>query len=150
MNWFLIILMLKKHGLTYTTLSHIWTKENLFLLIPFQHEIFDVDPRILIKLNRLKTIATWTPLILQLKNLHNFHVIIQALKTNSLCKHYEDINHDHNFQNVSYCMSYKNKNTPCINRCAQIYKLIEAYIYFNPSWSWVNDVVWHTHALRFF
>ncbi len=38
-------------------------------------------------------------------------------------------------------MSYRNKNTPCINRCAQIYKLIEIYIYFNPSWSWVNDVV---------
>ncbi len=68
------------------------------MLIPFQHENFDVDPRILIKLNRLKTIATWTPLILQLKNLHNFHVTIQALKTNSLCQHYEDINHDHNFQ----------------------------------------------------
>ncbi len=38
------------------------------------------------------------PLILQLKNLHNFHVIIQALNTTSLCQHYEDINHDHNLQ----------------------------------------------------
>jgi hypothetical protein len=44
-------------------------------LLTFQHEIFYVDPRIHIKMNRLKTIAIWIPLILQLKNLHNFHVI---------------------------------------------------------------------------
>jgi hypothetical protein len=48
----------KKHGLTYTTLSYTQTKENLFLLAPFQHEIFNVDPRVYIKMNRLKTIAT--------------------------------------------------------------------------------------------
>jgi hypothetical protein len=35
-------------------------------------------------MNRLKTIATWIPLIPQLKNSHNFHVIIQALNTTSL------------------------------------------------------------------
>ncbi len=29
-------------------------------------------------------------------------------------------------------MSYNNKNIPCINRCAQIYKFIEVFIY------WVN------------
>jgi hypothetical protein len=49
-------------------------------------------------MNRLKTIETWIPLIPQLKNLHNFHVIIQALNTTSLHQHYKDINHDHNFQ----------------------------------------------------
>jgi hypothetical protein len=49
-------------------------------------------------MNRLKIIATWIPLILQLKNLHNFHVIIQALNTTLLCQHYEDINRDHNLQ----------------------------------------------------
>jgi hypothetical protein len=26
-------------------------------------------------------------------------------------------------------MSYKNKNTPCINKCAQIYEFIEVFIY---------------------
>jgi hypothetical protein len=31
-------------------------------------------------------------------------------------------------------MSYRNKNTPCINKYAQIYKFIEVFIYFNP-WS---------------
>jgi len=46
MNWFLIPLMLKKHGLTYTTLSYIRTKEKLFLLVPIQHENFYVVPRI--------------------------------------------------------------------------------------------------------
>ncbi len=49
-------------------------------------------------MNRLKTIATWIPLIPQLKSLYNFHVIIQALNTTSLCQHYKDINHDHNLQ----------------------------------------------------
>jgi hypothetical protein len=45
-------------GLTYTTLSHIWTKEKLFLLVPLQHEIFYVDPKVHIEMNRLKTITT--------------------------------------------------------------------------------------------
>jgi hypothetical protein len=66
----------KKYGLTYTTLSHILTKEKIFLLIPLQHEIFYVDPRVHIEMNILKTIATWISLIPQFKNLHNFHVII--------------------------------------------------------------------------
>jgi hypothetical protein len=66
------------------------------MLGPFQHENFYVDSKVYIKMNRLKTIATWILLIPQFKNLHNFHVIIQALNTTSLCQQYEDINHDHN------------------------------------------------------
>jgi hypothetical protein len=46
------------HGLTYITLFCIQTKEKLFLLAHLQHEIFNVDPRVHIELNRLKTIAT--------------------------------------------------------------------------------------------
>ncbi len=42
----------KKHGLTYTTLSRIQTKEKLFLLIPIQHEFFNVNPKIHIEMNR--------------------------------------------------------------------------------------------------
>jgi len=57
-----------------------------------------VDPRVHIETNGLKTIGTWISLILQLKSLHNFHAIIHALNTTSLCQHYKDINHDHNFQ----------------------------------------------------
>jgi len=68
------------------------------LLAPPQHENFNVDPKIHIKMNRLKTIVIWIPLISQPKNLHNFHVIIQALNTTSLCQHCKDINHDHNLQ----------------------------------------------------
>jgi len=86
----------KKHGLTYITLSRIQTKEKLILLAPFQHEIFYVDPRVHVEMNRLKTIATWIPLSPQFKNLHNSHVII--LNTTFLRKHFENINHDHNLQ----------------------------------------------------
>jgi hypothetical protein len=32
---------------------------------------------------------------------------------------------------------------------AQIYKFIKIFVYFNLWWSWVNDDLWHTHALRF-
>ncbi len=49
-------------------------------------------------MKRLKANVTWIPFIPQSKNLHHFHVIIQASNTTSLCQHYEDINHDHNLQ----------------------------------------------------
>jgi hypothetical protein len=55
-----------------------------------------VDPKVHIKLKILKTIMTWIPFIPQFKNLHHFHVIIQASNTTFLCQHYEDVNHDHN------------------------------------------------------
>ncbi len=86
---------IKKHGVTYTTLFHIRTKQELFLLTLFQHEFFYMDLRVHVGMNRLKTIATWIPLILQSIFLHNSHVIIQALNTTSL---HEDIIHDHNLQ----------------------------------------------------
>ncbi len=89
------------------------------MLAPFQHENFYVDPKVHIKMNRLKTIATWKPLILQLENLNNFHVIIQALSTSCLCQHYENINHDHNLE-MFHILSYKNKNTQCINKCTNL------------------------------
>jgi len=53
------------------------------------------------------------------------------MNTNSLRQHYENINHDYNLQ-IYHILSYKNNNTPCINKCAQIYKFIEVLIYFNP------------------
>jgi hypothetical protein len=40
----------------------------------------------------------WVPFIFQFKNLYCFYVIIQALNTIYLHQHYENINHDHNFQ----------------------------------------------------
>jgi hypothetical protein len=67
-------------------------------LLTLQHDNFYVDSKVHIKMNRLRTIVTWIPLTPQLKNLHNYRVITQALNTIFLCQHYEDINHDHNFQ----------------------------------------------------
>jgi hypothetical protein len=54
---------IKKYGLTYITLFCIQTKEKLFLLVLLQHENSYVDAKIHIEMNRLKTIATWIPLI---------------------------------------------------------------------------------------
>jgi hypothetical protein len=90
-----------------------------------------VDRKVNVKMNRLKTITTWIPLILQLKNLHNFHVIIQSLNITSLCQHYEDINHDHNFQ-MSHILCLIETRIHDVSTCAQIYKFIEIFIYFNP------------------
>jgi len=42
-------------------------KEKIILLAPLQREIFYVHQRVHVEMNRLKTIATWIPLILQLK-----------------------------------------------------------------------------------
>jgi hypothetical protein len=61
----------KKHGLTYIPLSRIQIKEKLFLLALLKHEKVYVDRKVHVKMNRLKIITTWIPLILQFKNLHN-------------------------------------------------------------------------------
>ncbi len=42
-------------------------------------------------------------------------------------------------------MSYRNKNTPCINKCAQIYKVTKIFIYFYPSW---YDIHMHLNYLN--
>ncbi len=76
-------------------------------------------------MNRLKTIATWKPLIPQLKNLHYFYVIIQALSTSCLCQHYEDINHDHNFQ-MFPILFYKNKK---YHSSTNVHKFINSLTY---------------------
>ncbi len=89
-----------------------------------------MDPRVNIKTNRLKTIVIWRLIILQFKNLHNYHVIVQALNIMYLCQHYENINHENNLQ-MSHILSYRNKNIACMNSYAQIYKFIEVFIYFN-------------------
>ncbi len=68
------------------------------MLDPLQHENFYVDLRVHIEMNNLKTTTTWIPLIPQLNNVHNSHVIMQALNTTFLWQHYKDINNDHNLQ----------------------------------------------------
>jgi hypothetical protein len=56
----------RKHGLSYTTLSHIRIKEGLYLLPPPQHQNFHIDQRVIEKMNRLKTFANWTTFVPQL------------------------------------------------------------------------------------
>ncbi len=85
----------KKHDLTYTTLSHIQTKGKSFLLSLLEHQILYMDPNVDIEMKRLKK-TTWIPFIFQLKNVHHSHVIIQTLNTFSLRQHYE--NYEHNLQ----------------------------------------------------
>jgi hypothetical protein len=45
----------------------------------FGSNFFYVELRVHVELNKLKTIATWIPLIHQFKNLHNSHVIYGCL-----------------------------------------------------------------------
>ncbi len=40
-----------KHGLTYTTFSHIQNKENLYLLQPLQMNFFQIDPSVAIEMH---------------------------------------------------------------------------------------------------
>jgi len=87
----------KKQDITYTTLSHIGTKEKIFLFAPVNHENFYVD---------------------------------QYGFVDSNLQHYGDINYDHNFKYLTFCLIETN-NKPCINCCAKIYKFIKVFIYFN-------------------
>ncbi len=49
-------------------------------------------------MNRLKASPNLTPFVLWLKEFYHSHAIMQALNTNSLQQHCQDINHDHNLQ----------------------------------------------------
>lgn len=77
----------KKHGLTYTALSRICTKEKLYLLAPLQHSNFHVESPVIEEMKRLKLTTSRELQVLRLKTLRNSHVIIQALNTNSLREH---------------------------------------------------------------
>ncbi len=73
------------------------------MLTPFQHQNFHIDQCVVEEMNRLKTFGNWTTFVFQIKNFYHSHVIIQALKKNSLKQHHQDINHDPNLQ-VSYVL----------------------------------------------
>ncbi len=68
------------------------------MLIPLQHQNFDIDQCVVEKMNRLKTFSNWTTFVPQLNFLYHSHIIIQAPNINSLKQHYQDINHDPNLQ----------------------------------------------------
>jgi hypothetical protein len=87
----------KKHNLTYRTLSHIQKEKESFVLIILEHEKLHGDLNVHKEMKKIKVMMTWIPFISQFKNLHHY-VIIQPFNMTSLCQHYKDINNDHNFQ----------------------------------------------------
>jgi hypothetical protein len=88
----------KKHGLTYIVLSRIRTKEKLYLLAPLEDQFFCIDKCVQQEMVRLTTTALWKPCIPNFKKFQTSHIIIQALNTNSLRQHFEDILNDHALQ----------------------------------------------------
>ncbi len=56
------------HGLIYTTLFHLWTKENLYLFVPLQHKNFHFDDSLSQELSRLNSHAKYNLLVPQLKS----------------------------------------------------------------------------------
>jgi hypothetical protein len=102
---------IKKHGLWYKVFSCILTKERLYLLIQFQCDNFHIDQCIIKQMKRLKTFANRTPFVPWLNFFYHSHVIIQALNTNSLEQHYQDIDHNHNLQVSCILCILTNKNT---------------------------------------
>jgi hypothetical protein len=88
----------RKHGLTYTALSRVRTKEKLYLLAPLQNENFHVDERVKLEMLRLTTTSKWHSMVPDFKRIQHSHVIIQALNTNSLRQYFKDISSDHSLQ----------------------------------------------------
>ncbi len=66
------------HGLTYTTLSRIHTKENLYLLAPLQNNNFQVNVCVMEEMHQLCTKVVWKLTITRLSLLCKTHTIIQS------------------------------------------------------------------------
>ena len=67
---------INKHGLTYTALSQIRTKEKIFLLHLLMTSNFQIDKSVSIEMKRLTSSAKWKLLVPILKNIRHSHVII--------------------------------------------------------------------------
>ncbi len=91
-----------------------------------------MDPRIHIKMNRLKTIAAWILLNPEFNNLHNSHLIIQALNTTYLQQHYKDIHNDHKLQMFHILYLIKTKIHHASIDMHKFIKSWKKFIYFNP------------------
>ncbi len=86
------------HGLTYTTLSCVREKKNLYLVAPLVEANFKVDKCISNEMQCLKTIAQWQLCVPYLQPFRQTHTIIQSLNTRSLFFHFQNIETDHNLQ----------------------------------------------------
>jgi len=118
--------------------SCIWTKERLYLLIQFQCDNFHIDQCIIKQMKRLKTFANWTPFVPWLEFFYDSHVIIQALNTNSLQQHYQDIDHNHNLRVSCILCILKNKNT--IVKWYTKIRYIKIFLYLNLWWTWFEHL----------
>jgi hypothetical protein len=74
------------------------TKEKMYLLNSLQYSNFHVDEHVIQEMKKLTTFANWELLVPRLKTYNLSHVIIQSRNINSLHKHYQDLQHDHNLQ----------------------------------------------------
>jgi hypothetical protein len=70
-----------RHDLTYTTLSRICTKENLYLFHAFQQKNCNVDAMVKEETNRFEASAKYKLPLLHLKTFGTSYLIIQSLNT---------------------------------------------------------------------
>ena len=114
-----------KHGLAYTTLSRIRTKEKLYLLSPLTTSNFQVDPTVLDEMKRLTSNSRWNLSIPILQTMRRSHIIIQSININSLQKHHLDYKSDHSIQ-TSHILCFQETK---INQTDNIGKYIDTSRY---------------------
>jgi hypothetical protein len=85
-----------KHGLTYTTLSQIHSKENLYLLSPLLINFFQIDLLIKQEMYRLQTTTQYELTLPSFKSYHEEFIVIQPLNTCSLKLNFRDVLADPN------------------------------------------------------
>ena len=89
-----------KHELTYTSLSCVHTKKNLYLLAPLIISNFCVNACVVEERNRLNSIEKWNLLVPRLNTMCCSYIIIQSINIISLQKHYLDYKSDYNMKSA--------------------------------------------------
>jgi hypothetical protein len=85
-----------KHGLSYTALSRIRCKQQLYLLFPICSRNFQVDQSVADEMSRLRSDAKYEISVPLLVNCRKDNIILQSLNTRSLNLHYNDVMADPN------------------------------------------------------
>jgi hypothetical protein len=116
---------INKHGLGYTALSRIRTKEKLYLLTPLTTSNFQVETSVLDEMKRLTSNSRWNLSIPILKTIRCSHTIIQSININSLQKHHLDYKSDHSMQ-ISHVLCFQETK---INQANNIGKYIDTSRY---------------------
>jgi hypothetical protein len=85
----------RRHGLVYTTLSHVRSTKSLYLLSPLTMDNFNVKQKIIVEMQHLRSDANWTleydSRSMQLESC----ISIFSLNTHSLHVHINDIASDY-------------------------------------------------------